>query len=86
MQVYIRVAKCRNYVDDVMTSGQILESTKFYILLTKDAFSLYLVVQAPQLIRSSTSPTGLVDPSETQWSVEFDRQVSFVFAWSFHIG
>ena len=31
------------------------------------------------MIRSSTLPTGLVDPSETQWSVEFDRQVSFVF-------
>ena len=38
--------------------------------------SLYSVVQAPQLIRNSISPTGLVDPSETQWSMEFDRPVS----------
>ena len=58
--------KSRHYVYDVMTSGQILESTKSDVLVIKDAFSLYLVVQAPQLIRSSMSPTGLVDPGETR--------------------
>ena len=70
--------KSRHYVYDVMTSGQILESTKSDVLVIKDAFSLYLVVQAPQLIRSSMSPTGLVDPGETRWSMEFDTHVSFV--------
>ena len=48
-------------------------------LRTVDAFSLYLAVQAPQVVRGSISPTGLVDPRETQWSVEFDRQVSSLF-------
>ena len=41
-------------------------------------FSLYFVVQAPQVVRSSISPTGLVDPSETHWSVQFDTQVSLI--------
>ena len=68
--------KFGEYVDVVMTSGQIIDSTKFYVLVTKNAFSLYPVVQAPQLVTSSVSPTGLVDPSKTRWSVEFDRQVS----------
>jgi len=45
------------------------------IWLNNCGFSLYFVVQAPQVVRSSISPTGLVDPSETQWSLEFDRQV-----------
>ena len=48
------------------------------ILVTKYACSLYLVVQAPEVVKSSISPTGMVDPSTTQWSMEFDRQVSFV--------
>ena len=80
--------ECRNYVDDVMIGGQILVSTKLYVLpyyvkQLRIQFCLYLVVQAPQLLRSSISPTGLVDPSETQWSVEFDRRVSFVFTIDF---
>ena len=51
---------------------------QYYIRQIRIQFALHLVVQAPQLLRSSISPTGLVDPSETQWSMEFDRQVSFV--------
>ena len=51
---------------------------QYYIRQIRIQFSLHLVVQAPQLIRHSISPTGLVDPSETQWSMEFDTQVSFV--------
>ena len=79
MQGFVGSLKFGNYVDIVMISGQIIVSTKFYVLVTKDAFSLYPVVQAPQLVRNSISPTGLVDPSKTRWSVEFDRQASFVF-------
>ena len=63
----------------VMTSELVLVNIILHnVLLPLVAFSLCFVVQAPQLVRSSISPTGLVDPSETHWSMEFDTQVSFV--------
>ena len=32
-------------------------------------------MQAPQLVRNSVSPTGQTNPN--QWSMQFDKQVSF---------
>ena len=75
---------CRNCVDHLIISGQILVSTVYVLILgwvTKSVFSLYFLVQPPQLVRSSISPTGLVDPSTTQWSMEFDRQVLCFYNW-----
>ena len=40
---------------------------------------LFNAVEAPQWIQNSTSPTVEILPNQTDWSIRFDKQVSYVY-------